>query len=149
MQMELRRIDSSNFKKCIALKVAEEQAQFIASNQKSLREAGKDPSVARPFAIYSGNEMVGFTMFAFDEGCEDPSGRYWLWRFMIDKTLQGKGYGGAALQTIICYFREHGADSIRLSTKESNTAAISLYRKFGFRENGERNGEEIVLQLDL
>ena len=149
MKTELRQIDSNNLKKCIALKVAGEQAQYIASNQKSLKEASENPSVARPFAIYSDNEMFGFTMFAFYENCKDPSGRYWLWRFMIDENLQGMGYGGAALKTIICYFREHGADSIRLSTKASNIAAISLYHKFGFRENGERNGEEIVLQLNL
>jgi diamine N-acetyltransferase len=105
--------------------------------------------VARPFAIQCDERIVGFTMFAFDDDYEDPNDRYWLWRFMIDNNLQGKGYGTAALRVIIQYFRDHGANNIRLSTKETNTMALSLYRKAGFRETGEMNGEEIVLQLDL
>ena len=88
-------------------------------------------------------------MFAFDEDYEDPNDRYWLWRFMIDKAFQGKGCGTAALQEIIRYFRDHGANNIRLSTKDTNAGALSMYRKAGFRDTGERNGEEIVLQLDL
>ncbi len=88
-------------------------------------------------------------MFAFDEEYEDPDDRYWLWRFMIDENLQGKGYGTAALQAIIQYFRNHGANNIRLSTKGTNTTALSLYRRAGFHDTGEMNGEEIVLQLCL
>ena len=149
MQAELRKIDDLNLEECIALRVTEEQAQYIASNKASLKEASDNPAVARPFAIYIENKMVGFTMFAFDEDYEDPNDRYWLWRFMIDKDLQGRGYGRAALKTIIDYFKEQGVGYIKLSTKESNRKAISLYHKFGFRENGEMNDEEVVLQLDL
>ena len=68
---------------------------------------------------------------------------------MIDASLQGKGYGSAALKEIIDYFRRNGADQITLSTKESNEKALGLYHKFGFRENGEMNDEEIVLKLRL
>lgn len=32
---------------------------------------------------------------------DDPCDKYWLWRFMIDESLQGKGYGSAALKEII------------------------------------------------
>ena len=148
MQAELRKIDIDNIEECIALGVTEEQAQYIASNKDSLKEANDNPTVARPFAIYIENKMVGFTMFAFDEDYDDPNDRYWLWRFMIDKDLQGKGYGSAALKAIIGYFKEQGVGYIKLSTKESNRNAISLYHKFSFRENGEMNDEEIVLQLD-
>ena len=149
MQAELRTIDNHNIEECIALSVTEEQAQYIAPNQDSLKDADDHPAVARPFAIYIGDKMVGFTMFAFDEDYEDPGDRYWLWRFMIDKDLQGRGYGRAALQAIIAYFMEQGTGYIKLSTKESNSKVISLYRQFGFKENGEMNEEEVVLQLDL
>lgn len=98
MQAELRKIDNANIEECIALSVTEEQAQYIAPNQDSLKDANDNPAVARPFAIYVDNRMVGY---------------------------------------------------IKLSTKESNSKAISLYRKFGFKENGEMNDEEIVLQLAL
>ena len=105
--------------------------------------------MARPFAVYADGQLVGFAMFAFDEANDDPHDKYWLWRFMIDASQQGKGYGSAALREIIRYFKAHGADEITLSTKESNAGALALYHKFGFRENGEENGGEIVLKLYL
>ena len=123
--------------------------QYIASNEASWETAKENEKVARPFAICCDGNMVGFAMFAFDEEYENPDDRFWLWRFMIDEKHQGNGYGTAALQVIIQYFREHGASNIRLSTKETNTTALSVYRKAGFRDTGEMNGEEIVLELRL
>ena len=149
MNIELRQITKDNMQQCFGLKVADDQAQYIASNEDSWNTAQENKDVARPFAIYCDDDMVGFTMFAFDENYEDPDDRYWLWRFMIDEGQQGKGYGTAALQVIIQYFRDHGANNIRLSTKDTNLNALTMYRKAGFRDTGELNGEEIVLQLDL
>lgn len=149
MNVELRKIDDTNKNDVVFLEVAESQKQFISSNIDSLKEATKNNTVARPFAIYADDKIVGFVMFAFDVEYEDPKDRYWLWRFMIDKNLQGRGYGSASMEKIIEYFRNNGAGYIKLSTKENNVAALSLYRKFGFEENGELNGEEIVLQLNL
>ena len=54
-----------------------------------------------------------------------------------------------SLQVIFQYFRKHGATNIRLSTKETDTTALSMYRKAGFRDTGEMNDDEIVLQLYL
>ena len=127
------------------------QKQFIASNRKSLETAAKEENreIARPFAIYADGEVVGFTMFAFELTSSDPNDRYWLWRFMIDKNSQGKGYGAAALEKIIDYFKSHGADHILLSTEETNVLALSLYHKFQFIETGEMNDDEIVLRLKL
>ena len=149
MQIELVELTESNLGQCFELKVSKEQEPYIDSNEKSWNAALENKDVARPFAIYADGKMVGFTMFAFDEEYEDPFDRYWLWRLMIDESLQGKGYGTAALQTIIQYFRDNGANNIRLSTKETNINALSMYRKAGFIETGEMNDEEIVLKLDL
>ncbi len=112
MNVEWRAINNDNRKKCMTLKVSEEQTEYICSNRDSLNDAAGNDTVARLFAIYIDETMVGFTMFAFDEAYEDPNDRYWLWRFMIDEKLQGKGYGGLALQEIIKYFKNHGANHI-------------------------------------
>ena len=149
MNIELINLTEENLQQCFELKVADDQAQYIASNADSWNAALENKEVARPFMICCDGKPIGFTMFAFDEEYEDPNDRYWLWRFMIDESLQGKGYGTAALKVIIQYFRDHGANNIRLSTKETNVGALSLYRKAGFRDTGEMNDEEIVLQLDL
>lgn len=147
MKIELRKINESNKAEIIFMTVAEEQRGYIASNESSLTEAEQCPEISRPFGIYADGKAVGFTMFAFDENNDDPHDKYWLWRFMIDKNLQGRGYGKSALTEIIKYFRENGADEITLSTKDSNVSALALYRKFGFKENGEMNDGETVLKL--
>ncbi len=147
MRAELKNIDDCNIEACKSLKVSKKQERYICSNADSLKDANENATVARPFAIYIKHELVGFTMFAFDEDYDDPNDRYWLWRFMIDEKQQGKGYGTLALQAIIEYFKNNRATYIKLSTKETNSTALSLYHKFGFKENGEMNNEKIVLEL--
>lgn len=151
MKTELREITPANREAVCALEVSPSQKAYIASNRESLETAAREEhrDVARPFAIYAENTLVGFAMFAFDLSSPDPDDRYWLWRFMIHRDLQGRGCGTSALKTIIAYFQNHGADHILLSTKESNTGAVSLYRRFGFRETGEVNGDETVFRLRL
>ena len=151
MKIELRTIDEVNQEAVELLEVTDHQRQYIATNKESLITAMEEEyrNIARPFAIYSDDQLVGFTMFAFELDSSDPNDRYWLWRFMIDKNLQGRGYGSAALEKIIEYFKSHGADHILLSTKDTNTAALSLYHKYRFAETGEMNEEENILRLSL
>ena len=149
MEIELRKIDAANKDAVVLLEVLDSQKQYIAPNDNSLKTAAEEKykNISRPFAIYADDTLVGFTMFAFD--FEDSEPEYWLWRFMIDKNLQGKGYGSAALEKLIEYFKNNGADHIRLSTKDTNTVALSLYHKYQFKETGEMNGEEMILELKL
>ena len=149
MKTELIVLSDDNIKQCLELKVASNQSQYISSNEDSLKAAEDSKDVARPFVICCDGKTVGFTVLVFDEDYEDTNDRYWLWKLMIDEGSQGKGYGTAALREIIRYFIEHGANNIRLSTKETNTNALSMYRKAGFCDTGEMIDEEIVLQLDL
>lgn len=149
MNVELRPVDDRNREACLSLKVKPEQEEFVAPNEKSLREASEKPAIARPFAIYAGEELVGFTMFAFDD-FEDEDGHYhWLWRFMIDADHQGKGYGKAAMKEIITYFKVNGAETVALSTQAHNSSAITLYESFGFRRNGQVNDGETVFILEF
>ena len=106
MNLELRIIDDTNKAAVELLEVSESQKQYIASNKRSLETAGKEEyrEIARPFAINAEGQIIGFTMFAFELTSSDPNDRYWLWRFMIDRNFQGKGYGSAALEKIIDYF---------------------------------------------
>ena len=152
MNITLRPIDDSNREAVLALTVREDQP-FVATNDYSLKEAAetneKYPGVARPFGIYADGKLVGFCMFAFDPEGKDPDDRYWLWRFMIDKTEQDKGCGQAALQEIIRYFKANGADMLYLSTEPENERGLHLYHKAGFRETGVIEDGEAVLMRTL
>lgn len=152
MKILLKPIDDTNREAVLKLTVREDQP-FVAPNDVSLRQAdeanAEDPGVARPFAIYADEKLVGFCMFAFDPEEEDPDDRYWLWRFMIDKSEQGKGYGQAALAEIIKYFRDNGADQLWLSTEPENECGVHVYHKAGFKETGDIDDGEAVFALML
>ena len=152
MNIKLVPIDDKNREAVLALSVREDQP-FIATNKTSLQQASEteaeEPGVARPFAIYADDKPVGFCMFAFDPTAEVLEDRYWLWRFMIDKNEQDKGYGQAALEEIIKYFRDNGADRLYLSTEPENERGLHIYHKAGFRETGAINDDEAVLMRML
>ena len=152
MIIKLEPINDDNREAVLALSVREDQP-FVAPNDYSLKQADETnaeyPGVARPFAIYADDRLVGFTMFSFAPEAEDPDDRYWLWRFMIDKNEQGRGCGQAALQEIIRYFRANGADRLYLSTEPENERGLHVYRKAGFRETGVVSGDEAVLMRML
>ena len=152
MKIELKPITDENREAVLALSVREDQP-FVAPNDVSLRQAdeanAENPGVARPFGIYADGRLVGFCMFSFDPEDEDEEDRYWLWRFMIDKNEQGKGYGQAAVQEIIRYFKENGADRLYLSTEPENEMGLHVYHKAGFRETGAICCDEAVLMRML
>ena len=148
MNIELRPLDEFNTDDCIRLKVTKDQARYIDTNENSIAAAKEHSDVARPFVIYADGSPVGFTMFAFEPDYEDPNDRYWLWRFMIDESRQGRGLGRQALVPIIASFHDNGETKIRLSTKESNANAIHLYESFGFKRNGDMVDEETVFELN-
>ncbi|MCM3340102.1 GNAT family N-acetyltransferase [Paenibacillus sp. MER TA 81-3] len=134
-----------NWKNCIQLSPKEEQRNFVASNLYSIAQSKVEPNL-KPCAIYAEDTMTGFVMFDTvpypDDGC------HWIMRFMIDAAYQGQGYGTAALQTVIDTLKqEYKATAIRISYVPDNTVARDLYVKLGFRDTGERDGEEIILQL--
>ena len=152
MKIRLEPVSDKNREAVLKLTVREDQP-FVAPNDVSLRQAdeanAEDPGVARPFAIYADDKLVGFCMFAFDPEEEDPDDRFWLWRFMIDKSEQGKGYGQAALAEIIKYFRDNGADQLWLSTEPENECGVHVYHKAGFKETGDIDDGEAVFALLL
>ncbi|MBR7032396.1 MAG: GNAT family N-acetyltransferase [Clostridia bacterium] len=152
MQIKLIPVDDSNRDAVLALSVREDQP-FVAPNDVSLDQADEanadNPGSARPFAICADGRPVGFCMFAVDPEDDDEDDRYYLWRFMIDRNEQGKGYGQAALELIVRYFRELGADRILLSTEPENELGLHVYHKAGFRETGCISDGEAVLRLWL
>lgn len=158
--IQLRKIDAHNVWKILALEVAENQKKFVATNTESIIEAYcaiTNGGTALPFGIYDGNTPVGFVMIGF--GCDDwedaptiARGNYSIWRLMIDKRFQGRGYGKAAMEAVLDYIHTFPcgkADYCFLSYEPENAVAKELYHSFGFRENGEMDEEEIIAVLKL
>jgi RimJ/RimL family protein N-acetyltransferase len=56
----------------------------------------------------------------------------------VAREWRGRGVGAALLAAAIAWARERGLHKLSLSVFPHNTAAIALYRKFGFVEEGRR-----------
>jgi RimJ/RimL family protein N-acetyltransferase len=56
----------------------------------------------------------------------------------VAREWRGRGVGSALLATAIDWARENGLHKLSLSVFAHNSAAIALYRKFGFVEEGRR-----------
>lgn len=158
--IQLRKVDIQNVWNILALSVSDNQKSFVATNTESIVEAYcaiTGGGVALPFGIYEEDTLVGFTMISY--GCDDwedapaiARDNYAIWRLMIDQRFQGKGYGKAAMAAILDFIRTFPrgkAEYCMLSYEPENTVAKALYHSFGFRENGEMDGDEIVAVLKL
>lgn len=147
-----------NYHTCIRMQVQDAQKTFVAPNDFSLVQAYvsiANGGFARPFAIYHEDTMVGFIMFDYLEadlakGPEEDS--YEIWRLMIGKDFQGKGYGKAALAEALRWIRAFPlgeAKAVLLSYEPENTVAKGLYESYGFVETGVIEDGEMIAKLVL
>ncbi len=159
--IRLEQITGKNIWDILKLEVGEDQKNFVAPNDRSIIEAYvaiTRNGQAFPFGIYDGETPVGFCMIGFgaDDDWEDApaiaEGNYNLWRFMIDKRYQGRGYGREAMKRIMEFIATEPcgpAGYCWLSYEPENTKAKALYESFGFRETGEFDGDEAIAVLKL
>lgn len=128
--MEFRNIDASNYWDCMALTVEENQRYFVADNKQSLVEAAFETGLYT-LGIYSGETMVGFILYDYDEAIPGWS----MSRFMIGKQYQGQGYGKQAVLEFLDYFQnKHNAGQLYISVSLENAVARKLYAGLGFKE---------------
>ena len=130
MNINFREIDKTNCNICIMLKVAEQQRDYVASNEFSLVQAAYEEDLY-PLAIYDDDddEMVGFLLYDYDQELEGWS----FSRFMIDINHQNKGYGTIALRKFLEFFHnKFPNEKIYTSVEIDNEIAIKLYEGFGF-----------------
>ena len=153
-------ITNANIWKVCALEPFEAQKDFVAENIQSLAEAyatRNEGNNALPLAVYDDDALVGFVMIGKGTvGNENESKlireNYSLWRLMIDKRYQGHGLGRQTLDAVIAFIRTFPfgeAKKVWLSYEPENARTRDIYRKYGFVENGDMCGNEIVAVYEL
>lgn len=158
--IELKEITNANIWEVCALELFDEQKNFVAENIQSLAEAyatRNEGNNALPLAVYNDEKMIGFVMIGKGTvGNENESdliqNNYCIWRLMIDKKYQGQGLGKQtidAAMNLIRTFPFGEAKKVWLSYEPENTHARDIYRKYGFTENGEMCGNEIIAVYKL
>ncbi|MBE9167014.1 GNAT family N-acetyltransferase [Pleurocapsales cyanobacterium LEGE 06147] len=99
MCIELKEVTKNNWIDCIHLSLYPEQESNLASNVVSIAESKFEPHYQLR-AIYKKEKVIGFLAFCVEDDPPEPE-LYWLFRFMLDKDFQGKGYGTKALNLVI------------------------------------------------
>ena len=94
--LNFREIDRNNFRDVLKLSVAESQKEYVADNAYSLAQAKAQPECV-PLAVYDGDTLVGFAMYAMD--VEDKE--YWIYRLMVGQQFQSRGYGRKMLALVL------------------------------------------------
>ncbi len=142
----LREITKENLDAVLKLKVAKEQESYVSTVAHSLAQAWVYRDTAYPFAIYDDDVLVGVVMMGFYEAKR----QYTLWKLLIDRWYQHRGYGRQAVELAKQYLIDtFGVAEIYLGVHKDNEAAIRLYQSAGFTATDERDGNQIEMKWTL
>lgn len=140
----LKEITRDNFWDCINLAVTKEQEDFVTSNAVSIAQSKVQPECI-PLAVYHNDEIVGFVMYCIDE----DDGEYWIYRMMIDKNYQSKGYGRETLKKLLETIKQDkNHNKIFLGVHIESKSAVKLYKGFDFEFNSQIFGSEHIMKLE-
>lgn len=142
----LKSVDESSYQAVLDLTVAEEDQGFVAPNVRSLADAWlyRENGDVFPYAVWAGQQVVGFALIDIDEDIQ----QYMLWRMMIGKEFQGKGYGQALLEAVIELAQAHpSCDHLIASYVKGNQKMARLLEKNGFVLDSEEE-RELVFRLE-
>jgi Acetyltransferases, including N-acetylases of ribosomal proteins len=133
--VELRAVDRDNIDAVLALKVHDDQKSFVSTTAESLAQAYVYYDNAYPFSVYDDDKIVGFIMMGFYEA----KNYYTLWKLLIDKDCQHKGFGKQALLLGIEFLKDKfDVEEIYTGVVPENAAAKRLYESVGFVFTGLR-----------
>ena len=116
---------------------------MVAENVESLAEAYVAQEKAWPRGVFYKDIPVGFVMLEID------GEKYYLWRFMIDRRFQGRGFGKRAMELVLEFVRSQNATEMTLSYVPGKGNPSGFYAQFGFEETGEVDDDELIMKLIL
>lgn len=147
-KVKLKKVTGDNWEAVVELEFGAGQEDLVASNLYSIAEAQFD-SHARPRGVYAGKRVVGLLMYDVQK-TKGKAQEASIYRFMIDRKHQGKGYGRAALSNALEEIREiSGVDRISIRYMPENPVAKLFYASFGFVEVMRDCDGEVIAVLKL
>ena len=106
--------------------------QFWWMDEQSLRSMIDSQEASLFYVAEEFGKLVGYIIVSSERDYAHLS------RIAVDPEYQGMGIASALLDRGIEFLRQRGIRSISVSTQANNYRSKALYRKFGFRETGER-----------
>ncbi|XMB85253.1 GNAT family N-acetyltransferase [Mycoplasmatota bacterium WC44] len=142
--IRLVKVNESNYKDCLKLKVFDNQTKFVSNVAVSLANAYVYYEIVKPYAIYDNDQMIGFILLRYNEEYRN----YFIWQFLIDEKHQSKGYGTQALNVAIDLMKSDSRCSEIVTTyKLGNERIKKIYEKLGFIQLGEIQDDEVDMVL--
>ncbi len=149
----LRPITAENLAAVEALRTTPAQERFVSGVVESMQEAIDDPAGrAIQWAVYADETPVGFVMISDEVAPDSPDHiPHYLWKLLIDHRHQRRGYGTAALDLVVEYFRGRpGVEVLTTSAGQGEGSPIAFYERYGFRRTGDMVfDDEVLLRLRL
>jgi catechol 2,3-dioxygenase-like lactoylglutathione lyase family enzyme/GNAT superfamily N-acetyltransferase len=146
---ELCGVNDDNLEELVALSdtLTASQQNCVASNLKSVAQGSvSDTSWYR--GIYLDKQAIGFIMLELytDELPLEDQPALYLWRFMMARPWQGKGYGRQVLDQVLSHFGSQGVKTLYTSVVlEEPDGPYQFYLGYGFTDTGRAiEGEQIL-----
>ena len=150
-KIRLKKVTTDNWKAEVEIEIRAGQEDLMASSSIRLLRRSLIPTCSRvlPRAVYSGKRVVGFLMYDVQKK-RDGSRRATIYRFMIDRKYQDKGYGRAALSRALDEIKAiPRMKTVSIGYMPDNPVAKPFYASFGFVEVGRDEDGEVIAELAL
>ena len=133
------------------------QERYLGSMESHFEDAIADAiACPRMWSVHDGDQLVGFVMISDGIPAEtlaandDIVGPYFLWRLLVDRRFQSRGYGAATIDAVVDYLKtKPNAEVLLTSCEHGDGSPQPFYLKCGFTLTGEQMWGEDLLALDL
>ena len=146
--VEFVEINEDNYEAVLKLEVSEDQKKYVAPNVKSIADAYlyRKAGDVFPYAVQEGETVVGFILLDEDEEEKE----YMIWRMMVDKEHQGKGYGRAIVEKVMAQFEADSRFDVLIADYvKGNDVMGKLLESLGFEYGGfDEVSNEYVMKLE-
>lgn len=149
MDVTLVKVSRDNFDEVIELELETEQEKNLPSNVFSIAESVLS-TLFHPRVIMCDDKVVGFVMYQFGEMGDFDEDECTIWRLMIDRRHQNTGIGTIAMDLVIDEIKSFNrCKLIDIYYDPKNLAAKKLYAKFGFKEVGFRDDNDVIAVINV
>lgn len=152
IMIHFKKINQENLFQIIQLyeTLDEKQKKCVAPNHISLAQAYVTKNVWVR-SVYNDEIPIGFVMLKLidEEIPNEDQPSYFLWRFMIAKDFQNKGYGKKVLDLLTKKTKDDNQKYLYTSCEMLENMPYQFYLDYGFIDTHEIDDGEQVLKLKI
>ncbi|MGY3572116.1 N-acetyltransferase family protein [Vibrio paucivorans] len=149
--MKIEKVTPENLNAVISLELDKSQKGMVSDNVLSMAQAAVNPSYQPRLATVNG-VPVGFVMYSEWKNAtwaaQAKPKEYYIFRVMVDKSQQGKGYGRAMMAALIREIESLNPKAIHIGYASNNMIAKVVYQSLGFKEHGKFEWGDVAARID-